>query len=75
MSPRIGVLYIDGSIVLVSPTASGDPEAEARDMIQEANYAERDPLRMAKLVSVDLEPTDIVVLESTDTGAKLPRDL
>lgn len=64
MPPRIGVLFFDGSIMLMSMSADPDgAEAEARDMIDGSNMRETDPRKMAKLVSVDVNPEDIVVIE------------
>lgn len=64
MNPRIGVLFADGSINIMSPTACPDgPEAEARDQLEGANDGERDPKKKARLVSIDLRDSDIVVIE------------
>lgn len=64
MKPRIGVLFADGSIVIVSLTADPDgPEAEARTLLEGANKGQRKAKKKAKLVSIDLEPGDVVVIE------------
>lgn len=58
--PRIGVLYSDGSLNIISPRR-GEQQAlaEARDVVARANLAEKQQ-HHAKVVSIDITEMDIV---------------